>query len=64
MLGTNPSFPPIATWQKMSESEQDALIQSMEISHRRRLRLAIALACIGLCASLAVVGYYAQLIPK
>ena len=28
MLGGNPSFPPIEAWQKMSEREQDALIQS------------------------------------
>ena len=64
MLGANPSSPPIATWQKMSESEQDAPIQAIEVSRRRRLRLAIAFACIGLCATLAIVGYYAQLIPK
>ena len=59
MLGAIPSFPPIETWQKMSESDQDALIQAIEISRRRRVRLAIALACIGLCAAIAVFGYYA-----
>ena len=32
MLGANPSFPPIETWQKMSESEQDALIQIIEVN--------------------------------
>jgi hypothetical protein len=64
MPGAIPSFPPIETWQKMSESEQDALIQAIETSRRRRSRLAIALACISLCAAIAVIGHYAHLIPK
>ena len=46
MLGANPSFPPIEAWQKMSEREQDALIQVIEtysptplaVPHRACLR--------------------------
>lgn len=63
MLGAVPSFPPIDTWTKMSESEQDALIQAMEASRRRRSRLAIAIACLGLCASITVIGCYWGVMP-
>ena len=64
MLGANPSFPPIETWQKMSESEQDALIQVIETSRRRRSRFVIALACVSLCTAILLIGYYAHLIAK
>lgn len=56
-----PSFPPIDTWQNMSEAEQDALIQAIETSRRRRSRIVFALACIGL-AAVALIGIYAHLI--
>jgi hypothetical protein len=63
MLGASPSFPPGEVWQKMSESEQDALIQAIDISRKRR-QLAIALACIIVFAVVAVIGYHAQLAPR
>ena len=64
MLGANPSFPPIEAWQKMSEREQDALIQVIETSRRRRSRFLIALACVSLCTAILLIGYYAHLIAK
>ncbi len=64
MLGANPSFPPIETWQKMSESEQDALIQIIESTRRRRSRFVITLACVSLCTAILLIGYYAHLIAK
>lgn len=63
MLGANLSFPGIEVWQKMSESEQDTLIQAIEISRKRR-RLAIALSCLVVFAMVAFIGYHAQLSPR
>ena len=59
MLRTAPSFPPIETWAKMSESEQDAVIQAIEISRRRRWRLVPMLTAVVLGAGIAIVCYYA-----
>jgi hypothetical protein len=63
MLRIAPSFPPIETWAKMSESEQDAVIQAMESARRGRSRLAIALTCLGICTAIAILCYSAQLSP-
>ena len=60
MLGTAPSFPPIETWEKMSESEQDAVIQAIEISRRRRSRF-LPMLFLALGAMIALVCCYAQL---
>ena len=48
MIGATPQFPAIDDWQKMSETEQDALLARMESARRRGAllyRLLIALAC-------------------
>ena len=63
MLGANPSFPPVDVWQKMSESDQDALIQAIENSRKRR-QLAIALACVIVFAVVVIIGYHAQLTSR
>lgn len=63
MIGSLPSFPPIDAWQKMSESEQDAHIQAIEFSRRRRSRVLIGLVCVGVCATVAVIAYLARSLP-
>jgi hypothetical protein len=48
MIGPTPQFPAIDDWQKMSETEQDALLARMETTRRRGAllyRLLIALVC-------------------
>jgi hypothetical protein len=48
MIGATPQFPAIDDWQKMSETEQDALLARMERARRRGAliyRLLIALTC-------------------
>jgi hypothetical protein len=48
MIGSAPQFPAIDDWQKMSETEQDALLARMEAARRRvalLYRLLIAIAC-------------------
>lgn len=60
MLGSAPSFPSIDTWQQMSEGEQDALIQAIERSRRRRSRVLIGLGSAGACAILALISYLAR----
>ena len=48
MIGATPQFPAIDDWQKMSETEQDALLARMETARRRGAllyRLLIALTC-------------------
>ena len=57
MTGSAPSFPAFDEWQKMSESEQDALIDRMEAVRRRqtlKVRILIGLAC---AAAVAAIGY-------
>ena len=49
-----PSFPAFDEWQKMSEGEQDALLDALEAVQRRGslyTRLLVALACAGLAAA-------------
>ncbi len=57
MLKAAPSFPPIETWAKMSESDQDAIIQAMEISRRRRWWTVPMLAAIAFGTVIAIVFY-------
>ena len=48
MIGATPQFPAIDDWQKLSETEQDALLARMESARRRGALLyglLIALAC-------------------
>jgi hypothetical protein len=35
MIGARPQFPAIDDWQRMSETEQDALLARMETARRR-----------------------------
>jgi hypothetical protein len=58
MLRTVPSFPPIETWAEMTEDEQDAVIQAIEISRRRRSRIVPTLATIALGTAIAFVCYF------
>ena len=44
MLKTAQSFPPIETWMTMSEGEQDAIIQAIDASRKRRSLLVPVLA--------------------
>jgi hypothetical protein len=49
-----PSFPAFDEWQKMSEGEQDALLEAVEAAQRRGpllMRLLIALAGVGVAAA-------------
>ncbi len=39
MIGSTPPFPAFDEWEKMSESEQDALIARMEAVRRRNSRI-------------------------
>ena len=60
MIGATPQFPAIDDWQRMSETEQDALLARMETARRRSAllyRLAIALTCaiVGAGIVLAIV---------
>lgn len=63
MLKTAQSFPPIETWMTMSEGEQDAIIQSIEASRKRRARFLPVLVVLAVGAMIAIVCYYAQLSP-
>ena len=48
MIGATPQFPAIDDWQKMSATEQDALLARIESARRRSAllyRLLIAFAC-------------------
>jgi hypothetical protein len=54
MPRTAPSFPAFEEWQKLSEREQDALLDAMEW-RRRRWRLA-ARALIGLAGTAAIAA--------
>jgi len=54
MPRTAPSFPAFAEWQKMSESEQDALLDALE-SQKRRGRLSMRLLA-GLAGTAAVAA--------
>ncbi|HWE16593.1 MAG TPA: hypothetical protein VG758_05330 [Hyphomicrobiaceae bacterium] len=54
-----PPFPAFEDWKRMSEREQDALLDRLEAKRRRRpmaLRLAIGLGCIAAAAAV-VAGY-------
>lgn len=46
MLGAPPSFPSIDRWQKMSEREQDTLIDAIAKARRLRLQLRLGLPTI------------------
>jgi hypothetical protein len=51
----SPQFPTFETWQRMSESEQDALLARMESTRRwraLRLRILIGLGCAAVAASI------------
>jgi hypothetical protein len=57
MIGATPQFPAIDDWQKMSETEQDALLARMESARRRGTllyRLLIALACTAASAGIVL----------
>jgi hypothetical protein len=48
MIGSTPRFPAFDDWQRMSESEQDALIAKLETARWRRSmmwRLLLGFAC-------------------
>ena len=56
MLRAAPSFPAFDEWQKMSESEQDALLASLEAGQRRgRLAMRLLLGAAG-TAIIAAAG--------
>jgi hypothetical protein len=61
MIGSSPQFPALSEWQKMSESEQDTLINKMEAVRRRNSRIFIAFffATFGaaIAAALCAVGW-------
>jgi hypothetical protein len=64
MPGSAPSFPLLEEWQRMSESEQDALIGRMETVRRRTVRnrwIIFTLAFMGVAAG-ATIGVYALLV--
>lgn len=51
-----PSFPALDDWQKMSEREQDALLDAMEKGHRRgRLVVRVVIGLVG-TAAIAAIG--------
>ena len=53
-MATVPHFPALDDWQKMSEGDQDALIESIEAAHRcnaRNHRLITLGAGIAICAA-------------
>jgi hypothetical protein len=53
-----PSFPAFEDWKKMSEREQDALLDRLEAARRRSARttrLLIGLACVGVALATGVV---------
>jgi hypothetical protein len=57
MIGATPQFPAIDDWQKMSETEQDALLARMESARRRGALLnwlLIALACMAAGAGIVL----------
>ena len=57
MIGSAPQFLAIDDWQKMSETEQDALLARMETAQRRGIllyRLAIAMACMAAGAGIFI----------
>ena len=52
-----PSFPAFDEWQRMSESEQDALLDALEVGQRRgRLAMRLLLGVAGTAAIAAVGG--------
>lgn len=58
MPKTAQSFPPIETWMRMDESEQDAFLQAVENSRRRRA-LTIPISAIAILgAVIASACYY------
>jgi hypothetical protein len=61
MIGSSPQFPALKEWQKMSESEQDTLINKMAAVRRRNSRIFIALFCAtfgaAIAAALCAVGW-------
>jgi hypothetical protein len=62
MFASVPSFPPFQQWERMSESEQDALIDRIEAARRRRaraMRICIGLACTMLSAGVMAALYLA-----
>ena len=57
MIGSAPQFPAIDDWQKMSETEQDALLAHMETARQRGAllyRLLIASACTAAGAGIVI----------
>lgn len=57
MLRAAPSFPPMDTWAKMTEDEQDAVIRAIEVSRRRRSWIVPTLAIIALGTAVVFVCY-------
>jgi hypothetical protein len=52
-----PSFPAFDEWQKMSESEQDALLDALEAGQRRgRLAMRLLTGVVGSAAIAAIGG--------
>ena len=50
-----PSFPAFEDWKRMSEREQDALLDRLEATKRRRTRGSRLLMALG-CATVALVA--------
>jgi hypothetical protein len=51
------AFPAFAEWQKMSESEQDALLDALESGRRRgRLAMRVLVGLVGTAAIAAIGG--------
>lgn len=51
-----PSFPAFDEWQKMSESEQDALLDALEAGQRRRLTAGVLIGLGGMTIAAALGG--------
>lgn len=58
MPKTAPSFPPIDTWLRMSEGEQDAVIQAVENSRRRHSWMVPVLALAVMAVVFGGAWYY------
>ena len=60
MIGSTPRFPAFDDWQKMSESEQDALIAQLEAARWRRSlmwRLLFGLGCGAAALAIALEAF-------
>ena len=56
MPRSTPSFPAFDNWQQMSETEQDALLDRLETSKRRRARITRLLVGVAAAALAAFIA--------